>query len=277
MTFANTFLSALQSFQDLKPEVKLQTKIRNREFPERSMARNCILPSVLTLEEMMAQNLDLPKDKLMIGMANDGLPILLNLDESTPEPILIMGDSSVGKTNLMQTIARASHLFQDPSDIQFGVVAGEPDEWGSIDVLPGNLGVWPANHYSAQDFIQRITDWAKQNEHGHQIIILFLDDLASIINASYEVQENIKWLLLNGSNNHVWIVASLNVMRAIRMRVWLDLFNTHIFGYIQQPALAQALTLKSPSDFESLVPGLEFDIKQHGGWLRFWLPAIKTC
>jgi len=168
-------------------------------------------------------------------------------------------------------------LSRIPSDIQFGVVTNHPDEWQALDTSPGSIGVWPANHTSAQDFIQRISDWAKQPEHGRQVIVLFLDDLASIINSSYEIQENIKWLLLNGSKNQVWIVASLNVVRAIRMRVWLDLFKTHIFGYIQQSSLAHALTKDSLSNFESLVPGLEFDIKQQGEWLRFWLPAIKTC
>jgi energy-coupling factor transporter ATP-binding protein EcfA2 len=231
----------------------------------------------MTFEELIAENPDLPSDTLMLGMANDGLPILLNLYEPTPGPVLVVGDSGVGKTSLMQTLAQATNLIQDPSDIQFGVVSSHPDEWQVLDVSPGSLGVWPATHPSAQDFIQRISDWARQPEHGRQVIVLFLDDLASIINNSFDVQENIKWLLLNGSKNQVWIVASLNVLRAIRMRVWLDLFNTHIFGYIQQPSLARSLTTDSISSFDSLVPGLEFDIKQQGEWLRFWLPAIKTC
>ena len=277
MTISNTFSMALQAFQELKPEIEEKRKRKYHKSLAMTIAPDITLPSAMTLEELIAQNPTLPNDTLMLGMANDGLPILLNLYEPAPGPVLVVGDSGVGKTSLMQTLARATNLIQDPSDIQYGVVTSNPDEWQTLDTSPGSLGVWPANHFSPQDFVQRITDWAKQPEHGRQVIILFLDDLASIINTSYEIQENIKWLLLNGSKNHVWIVASLNIVRAIRMRVWLDLFNTHIFGYIQQPSLTRALTTDSLSDFESLVPGLEFDIKQRGEWLRFWLPAIKTC
>ena len=277
MTISNTFSMALQAFQELMPEIEEKKKKTIRKSAAMMMAPDTRLPSVMTLEELIAHNPDLPNDTLMLGMANDGLPILLNLYEPAPGPVLVVGDTGVGKTSLMQTLARATDLIQDPSDIQFGVVSNHPDEWQALDSSPGSIGVWPANHSSAKDFIQRIADWAKQPEHGRQVIVLFLDDLAAIINTSYEVQENIKWLLLNGRKNHVWVVASLNVVRAIRMRVWLDLFNTHIFGYIQQPSLARALTTDSLSDFESLVPGLEFDIKQQGEWLRFWLPAIKTC
>jgi hypothetical protein len=276
MTISNTFSTALQAFQELMPEIEAQKKKPFHRSPGLVMSPEVTLPSAMTLEEIIAQNPSLPNDTLMLGMANDGLPVLLNLYEPAPGPVLVLGDSGVGKTSLMQTLARATDLILDPSDIQFGVVSNHPDEWQVLDASPGSLGVWPANHASAQDFIQRIADWAKQLNHGRQVMILFLDDLASIINTSFEVQENIKWLLLNGGKNQVWVVASLNVVRAIRMRVWLDLFNTHIFGYIQQPSMARALTSESLSDFESLVPGLEFDIKQQGGWLRFWLPAIKT-
>lgn len=277
MTISNSFSMAIQAFQELVPEIDGRKKKLFRNSSTLTMAPDSRLPSALTLEELITQNPLLPNDTLLLGMANDGLPILLNLNKPTPGPVIVVGDSGVGKTSLMQTMVQATELIQEASDIQFGVVSNDPDEWRFQDTLPGSIGIWPANHSSAHEFIQRITDWAKQPDHGRQLIILFLDDLASIINTHYEVQENIKWLLLNGSKNQVWIVASLNVVQAIRMRVWLDLFNTHIFGYIQQPSLARALAKDSLSDFESLVPGLEFDIKQQGEWLRFWLPAIKTC
>ncbi|HBG74043.1 MAG: hypothetical protein A2X25_08405 [Chloroflexi bacterium GWB2_49_20] len=271
MTISNTFSTALQAFQELRPEIEEQKK---KAFHESSLIT---MPPSITVQELIAQNPSLPEDTLMLGMANDGLPVLLNLYEPAPTPLLVMGDAGSGKTCLMRTLACATDLIQDPSDIQFGVVSNNPDEWQAVDVSPGSVGVWPANHPSAGQFIQRVVDWARQPLHGRQVMILFLDDLSSLIHTSYEVQENIKWLLLNGSKNQVWIVASLNGMCAIRMRVWLDLFNTHIFGYIHQPSVARALTADSFSDFESLVPGLEFDIKQQGGWLRFWLPALKTC
>ena len=277
MTISNTFSSTLKVFQDLFPEVRQQNEKTNLRKLATKITPATTLPSVMTLEELIVQNPSLPNDTLMLGMADDGLPILLNLSEPVPSPVLVLGDTGVGKTSLMQVLARATDLVQTPSDIQFGVVTNQPEQWQAMDVSPGSLGVWPSNHPSAREFIQRVADWGRQPEHGRQKIFLFLDDLASIINTSYEIQENIKWLLLNGGKNQVWIVASLNVMRAIHMRVWFDLFNTRIFGYIQQPSLSRALTKDSLSNFRSLVPGLEFDIEQQGGWLRFWIPAIKPC
>ncbi|MFH2038587.1 MAG: hypothetical protein ABIJ65_04045 [Chloroflexota bacterium] len=277
MTISNSFSIALQAFHDLLPVVKVQKGKTYHRSPEVNFSSSKPLPYTMALEEIIAQNPSLPNGTLVLGMVNDGLPILLNLYEPAPNPVLVLGDSGVGKTSLMHTLARASELVQDPSDIQFGVITDHPEEWQVMETSPGSLGVWPAKHPSSRDFLQRIADWGRQYKHGRQIIVLFLDDLSSIINNSYEIQENIKWLLLNGGENQVWIVASLNVLHAIHMRVWFDLFNTHIFGYIQQPSLAGALTKDNRSDFECLVPGMEFDIKQQGGWLRFRLPANKPC
>jgi hypothetical protein len=276
MTISNIFPMALQAYKDLIPEIEQHKNKTYTEPPSTTLPPSVTLPPSTTLEEIINQNPSLPGDALMLGMANDGLPILLNLYETAPCPVLVLGDGGSGKTHLLQTLARATDLILDPSDIQFGVVTNYPDEWQVVDVSPGSMGIWSANHPSAQQFLQRMVDWAKQPTHGRQVMVLFLDDLASVINTSHEVQENIRWLLENGGKNQVWTVASLNVLRAVRMRSWLALFNTHIFGYIHQPSLARAITADTPSDFESLVPGLEFDIKQQDGWLRFWLPALKT-
>jgi hypothetical protein len=264
MTLSNVYSMALQAYQDLIPEFK-----QNNEDKQRP-----ILPA---LEEILAQNTSIPRDSLMLGVAMDGLPILLNLNEPAPCPIVVIGEGGSGKTNLLKNLARATDLVQDPADIQFGVVTHFPDEWQALDASPGSMGVWPANHDSAFQFIHKIVEWARQPIHGRQVMVLFLDDLAALTNTSDQVQEDLRWLLVNGAGNQVWTIASLNIVRAVRMKAWLELFNTYIFGYIQQPSMARIITAGALSDFENLTPGSEFDIKQQDNWLRFWLPALKPC
>lgn len=274
MTISSTHTMALKSFQELISESGMP-KGRIAQGPA-PMVLPLNMPgsSPQTLLDIISKNSSFPLDALVLGIAEDGLPILLNLSASDSCPLLVVGEAGSGKTQLLKAMANAVDLSQETSDIQFGVVTGHPDEWQLVDTLPGNMGIWPVNHVSSQQFIQRMVDWARQPEHGHQMKILFLDDLSSVLKSSIDIQENVKWLLVNGGKNHVWTVASLNVLKAVRLRTWLDLFNTQIFGYIQRPSLAQAITAGSPFDFESLVPGLEFEIKQQDGWLRFCLPAL---
>ena len=233
----------------------------------------------------------------MLGMAADGLPVLLNLYELAPSPILMVGDRGSGKTALLQLLARsvdfcaapfdkvstdstrrlraAPTRSQDPGDVQFGVVSNFVDEWSSLDASAASMGIWPAFHSSAQGFIHNMLTWADRPHHGRQVLILLLDDLASMVNASYEAQQDLRWLLLHGAEKRVWTVATLNTLRATRLRPWLGLFRTHIFGFIHQPALAQTFTGDAQADLASMLPGLEFSLKQENGWLQFQIPAIN--
>lgn len=216
----------------------------------------------------------------MLGMAADGLPVLLNLYELAPSPILVVGDRGSGKTALLQLLARSVDLCaaptrsQDPGDVQFGVVSNFTDEWSSLEASAASMGIWPAFHSSAEGLIHNMLNWADRPLHGRQVLILLLDDLASMVNASYEAQQDLRWLLLHGPDKRVWTVATLNTLRATRLRPWLGLFCTHIFGFIQQPALAQTLTGDAQADLASMLPGLEFSLKQETGWMRFWIPAM---
>lgn len=217
----------------------------------------------------------------MLGMAADGLPVLLNLYELAPNPILVVGDRGSGKTALLQLLARGVDLCtaptrsQYPGDVQFGVVSNFTDEWSSLEADASSMGIWPAYHSSAHGFIHNILTWADRQHHGRQVLILLLDDLASLVNASYEAQQDLRWLLLHGAEKRIWTVATLNTLRATRLRPWLGLFRTHIFGFIHQPALAQTLTGDRQADLASMLPGLEFNLKQENGWLQFQIPAIN--
>jgi len=247
----------------------------NRKFDHPvKTSSNQVLPNQ---DDIVSGIIPLPPDTLMIGMAKDGLPILFQLKDPSPCPVIIIGDQDSGKTNLLKTLAGSINMGKDPIDIQFGVVTNFLEEWQDLEVKPECLGIWPINHGSADQFIRRMVDWAKQPFHGRQVMVLFIDNLASLLNTDLEVRENLKWLLMNGATRQCWTIASLNIVHAIRMKPWLGLFNTRIFGYIQQPSMAKVIEVEYLPDFENKVPGLEFDLLQPGGWMRFWSPSLKPC
>ncbi|MDI6769827.1 MAG: hypothetical protein QMD04_09135 [Anaerolineales bacterium] len=274
MTSTTLFTLASQSSQEPHPE------LAHLGLSTRAADLTALEDVPATLESLLPGSI--PQNSLMLGMAADGLPVLLNLYDLAPSPILVVGDRGSGKTAFLQLLARSVDFSQNPGDVQFGVVSNFTDEWSSLDASAASMGIWPAFHSSAHGFIHNMLTWADRPHHGRQVLILLLDDLASLVNASYEVQQDLRWLLLHGAEKRVWTVATLNTLRATRLRPWLGLFRTHIFGFIQQPALAQTLMRSTYSagdaqqaDLASLLPGLEFSLKQENGWLQFQIPAIN--
>src|SRR5512138_298602 len=88
------FSSALDSLNELN----LQAIPTDPSQPE---------PASTDLSRVLAEIGALPREALFLGIASDGLPVLLNLHDPHPGPMLVIGDEGAGKTAFLQSIAQA--------------------------------------------------------------------------------------------------------------------------------------------------------------------------
>ena len=97
MSTTDQFLLALEeSYQEIQAELHQE----GRPLP--------VFPNTSTLASSIAQPAGLPGGSLMLGLAEDGLPVLLDLYDPAPGPLLVAGDGGSGKTALLQSLARAA-------------------------------------------------------------------------------------------------------------------------------------------------------------------------
>ena len=215
----------------------------------------------------------LPRGALFLGIALDGLPMLLNLHDSTPGPLLVVGDASAGKTAFLQMVAQGIQQTQVAENVQFGVITSHPEEWEDMDTTPHRVGVFPADHKTAQDFIQSLAGWAHANNKSNQSILLLIDDLEAVAKLEPEVIQNLRWLLLRGPARKVWPVITINAERYGQVLAWIPMFRTRIFSRIANENIAEALGGDKPSALNQLEAGIQFSLRENGKWLKFWLPS----
>ena len=231
-------------------------------------------PATPTLSGVLAEIGPLPREALFLGLASDGLPVLLNLRDPIPGPILITGDAGSGKTAFLQTIARAVVQTHNQSDVQFGVVTNHPEEWESIEEIPHRVGIFPSHHSSAQDFLLSLASWAHSNKNARQSVLLLIDDLESVASLDFDALQNLRWLLLRGPSRCVWPILTLNAARYGQVLSWIQNFRTRIFGRIENERVAAALGGDQASALDQLQAGIQFSLRENGKWLRFWLPSL---
>src|SRR5512139_1948863 len=65
------------------------------------------IPAAPSLNGVLAELGPLPREALFLGVASDGLPVLLNLHDPLPGPMLVVGDAGAGKTAFLQFLARS--------------------------------------------------------------------------------------------------------------------------------------------------------------------------
>ena len=260
MTEFNRYAMMMEALTELKPEIDAARQLKRA-------------PAMPPLDEVLTEFGPMPPEALFLGVASDGLPLLLNLHDAIPGPILIAGDSGTGKTALLQTIAAAAGKTHQPEELQFGALTGHPDEWSVLEDIPNNVGVFPLHNQSSEDFILSLASWAHGNKSSQQSVLLLLDDLEVASNLDFDARQNLRWLLLRGPARRVWPIITVNTNRMENILPWLDAFHTRVFGTIKDSQHIQKLAAEN-AELNSLNTGSQFVLREGNHWLRFWIPSI---
>jgi hypothetical protein len=193
-----------------------------------------------------------PPEALFMGLAEDGLPLLLNLHDPVPGALLLIGEDDCDKTGFLRMIAHAIGLMHPPADVQFGVLTRNPEEWEGTKKIANNVGIFPVYDTYADNFILAMASWANGRSNAKQSVVLLLDGLENIGAFDFETRQNLRWLFLKGASRRVWTIASIDRDKVPSQEAWVDAFPTHIYG----------------------IGGGEFMTKEAGKFIKFWSPAV---
>lgn len=262
MSTTDQFLLGLKAYQEIQAELGQEGK---------ATADISIIEKPNSIQKRGSEP---PSGSLLLGVAEDRLPLYLDLYDPTPGPLLIAGDRGCGKTAVLKWIARASDLT-DPGDIEFGVVTPFPEEWAGVEELPNGMGIWPAYHPSAHQFLSKLIHWAEVLPKTRQAIVVLIDGLDLLAGHGFNLQQELRWLLSNGPERRVWPVVTTNPAHLPHMLNWLDYFHTRILGRMKYEQNAHLFVNDPKINLTNLIPGLEFGLYQPDHWLRFLLPQLS--
>lgn len=226
------------------------------------------------LDQALSEFSNLPPGALFLGVAYDKLPILLNLNDPTPGPVLIMGDEGSGKTKFLQMIGQSIEKIHSPKDVQFGVISNKLKEWQDIGENQNCMGVFPSYQNDADDFIRSLADWAHHNHSEKRFALLLIDDLETVSKMDKDVQQSLRWLLLRGPNRRVWPLITLDVAHRGQLLHWMDAFRTRLFGSVKNLRSAEAILPTRDAGLHLLEQGSEFVLFENRQWIKFWIPSI---
>jgi len=256
----NRYSLMMEAYAELRPEMETARQIKP-------------MPAQPILSQVLAGFGPMPEEALFLGVASDELPVLLNLHDPIPGPLLVVGDPGTGKTALLQIVAQAIERTHEPEKVQFGVLTNHPDEWKGFEEVSNNVGVFPIHHRSSEDFILSLASWAHGNKSSRQSVVLLLDDLEAVTRMDMDAVNNLRWLLLRGPARRVWLIITLSTQNIKSMEAWLGAFHTRILGNVQDANIISKLDA-GQADLNSLRSGFEFTLREGERWLRFWIPAL---
>jgi len=231
------------------------------------------VPGLPDLKSVIADASPLPQTALLLGLAEDGLPVLLDLYDPIPGPILVIADQASGKTDLLQMVARAAEVSHIPSDVQSGIITQYPDEWKNFQGNQSMVGIYSTQEEATRELLQSLVTWAHNNKGEGQSILLLIDDLEAITKLDQQTEQNLRWLLLRGPSRRVWPIVTVNASRARDMATWLEFFRTRLFGHIHDADDSHFIANDPNKVFDGLAAS-QFTMREGNNWLNFWSPAI---
>ena len=215
---------------------------------------------------------------ILLGACEDGLPFTLDLTDSSPGSLLIVGDPASGKTRLLHSILSSVALINRPSEVSYSLIVRGPQEFEGLHTSPHCQQVIPLDEISHTNVLEEYAAIVEQRRRGSAngpAVLLAVDDLALFLQLlNKENFLRFYALVKHGPRYRVWVIATTAAqdIELIDEHI-LSSFRTRLIGNIITAGLAAYITGTNNSEATHLLPGSQFCVPFEGGWLRFWIPA----
>lgn len=259
MSQTNRFALTLETLAELAPEIRA-----SHADPG---------PGLPSLSEVLAEYSPLPQSALFLGLAEDGLPVLLNLRDPAPGSLLIAGDSKSGKTTLLKNIARAVDHIHRPNDVEYTILTEHPDEWKGFEHSANCAGILSFQNRDTVEYFTTLVEWGHKNKNNSQSLLLLIDDLKAITQIT-DLHQQLRWLLMRGPAHNIWSIVTLNAQQNDSVKIWLEAFRTRLFGCIKNEQDVESMTGLQNLSFKDLLAGSQFAMHEGNTWLPFWVPNL---
>ena len=228
------------------------------------------LPGRAAIDSTLASLPPLPRRGVLFGVATEGLPVMLDVWNPLPGPVLVMGDIGTGKTDFLRFVAAAAARMHRPDELQFCALTPRPHEWEGFERLRHCFGIVGSGNGAARHALGELVTYLHEDPAPNPVLLL-VDDPTCLDTAALDL---FHWLLLNGPAARLWPLVTLNAELAMELPSWLALFRTRIFGRIAQRDLADEFTPAPDAGLHNLSAGVQFCLRAEGHWLRFRVPPF---
>ena len=143
-------------------------------------------PVKVRFERLVARLHDVPPCSALLGLDEEGVPVLLRLPSADVAHVLISGNTGSGKTVLAQTMALSLARFNRPRDLQLAFIDPKRRGFGPLSGLPHQLTPLIHHPERATVLLDRLVAEMEQRDLGGRSrprIVVFIDELADLVMA----------------------------------------------------------------------------------------------
>jgi hypothetical protein len=232
------------------------------------------------LKKLLARHSDLPPQTAVLGVCDDGLPVLLDLNDPTPGSMLLLGDEREAQLEILRSVIDSTASRNSPRGVQFLILSDQPESWRRWVAARGFdrycLAIAQVEEEPVRTWTLRLADWTEQRRLGQRSgppIVIIMDTLSFLPKMAYDVRLNFDWLAKEGPPAAIWPLAAIPTEQALTLGSrLLRGFQSRVMGFTSDPtAYAQLANVDEAQAAELRAPG-SFAVQVGDTWLCFHLP-----
>jgi len=156
----------------------------------------------------------IPLGAAVLGLADDGAPLLLRLPSPDVAHVLVAGTTGSGKTALLQTMIISLALLHHRRQLQFVVIDSKEHAFESLADLPHLLRpiiTQPAQAVAALADLVKLMEARDQNRVSEPHIVIVIDELADLVQSGGPAEqsvENLSRLLQRGREAGLHVIGA---------------------------------------------------------------------
>lgn len=189
-------------------------------------------PSIYSIYESYAP---FPEQSLMVGICADGFPFMLDLNNPRSGSILVVGESTHERSQILKTMCLSASLINKPEQISIFVITNKPHQYAELSKYPNCQAIISPYERSSGELIIELASIVEQRRSGRErggSIMFLIDDFQSINSMlnDFSVYLNLKTMVDTGPQNGVWPIISIQPddVHSSRGQL-LRSFGTYIF------------------------------------------------
>lgn len=207
---------ALQVLDKLTPEISAGLE-RNEEIPAiATPRRHSMADEVRHFEEYVGAVMPLPERTIVFGRCQDGLPLLMDLEDPSPGAILIHSRAKQKARLLLKSILASAHLISPSHQVRYTLITPQPAVFGSLLFHDHCYRKLHPNDREAGQHVLEISALVEQRYSGRRrgpALMLAIDDLDAFERGSLDEEafSHLQWISREGPGVGVWPIVTADI------------------------------------------------------------------
>lgn len=194
---------------------------------------------IITLENYVKFLGILPHEAVLIGIAEDELPVMFNVLDKTTSNVIIW-DMVEGKgLKILKVVSEFLFKYHnnDVVDAEFLVITQSPTSWEGLNELgmgvngkTSCIGVVPFYGDLVEKLLDGLVRWIEDFKGSKKPIMVLIDGLENIDKLSTESQRNFHRILTDGRKRNVYVISTAMMKNGKDVEKWMGYIKYHVIA-----------------------------------------------